>query len=95
LSGRVRLDGNGGSEVEITHLIRTLVSLDPDDKSWLDRTAMERGVPMTELVREAIRRLRAASESPAESHDVLLDRTRGMWRGEDGATWQDRLRDEW
>jgi hypothetical protein len=76
-------------------MIRTLISLDPEDKSWLDQTAAERGVPMTEIVREAIRRLRAASDRRLPSYDALLDRTRGMWRRGDGLVWQDGLRDEW
>lgn len=76
-------------------MIRTLVSLDPDDKSWLDRTAAERGVPMTELVREAIRRLRTTLEQPTLSHEALLERTRGIWGRGDGLAWQEGLRDEW
>lgn len=76
-------------------MVRTVISLDPDDKSWLDRMAAERGMTMTALVREAIRRLRAASDIPAPSIDTLLDRTRGTWRHGDGLAWQDKLRDEW
>jgi len=76
-------------------MIRTIISLDPEDKSWLDRTATERGVPMTELVREAIRRFRSTTSEPAPTFDALLDRTRGLWRQGDGLAWQDRLRDEW
>ncbi len=77
-------------------MIRTLISLDPEDKSWLDRMATERGVPMTEIVREAIRRLRAASDQPTPAtYDALIERTRGLWRHGDGLAWQKRLRDEW
>lgn len=76
-------------------MIRTIISLDPDDKSWLDRTATERGVPMTELVREAIRRLRAEASEPEPTFDALLERTRGLWRHGEALAWLDRLRDEW
>ncbi|HTQ79202.1 MAG TPA: ribbon-helix-helix protein, CopG family, partial [Thermoanaerobaculia bacterium] len=39
-------------------MIRTIISLDPEDKLWLDRKAEEENVTMTELVRQAIRRYR-------------------------------------
>ena len=34
-------------------MIRTIINLDSDEKTWLERTAKSAGVPMTELVREA------------------------------------------
>ena len=76
-------------------MIRTLISLDPDDKAWLDQAAAERGVPMSELVREAVRRFRAASDKPRPTFRALLDRTGGLWQAGDGLVWQDELRDEW
>ena len=76
-------------------MVRTVVSLDPDDKAWLDRQARERRVTMTELVRVAVRRLRADGESAAVSFDDLLARTSGLWKQEDGLRYQRRLRDEW
>jgi len=36
-------------------MIRTLISLDPDDKAWLDRKARQERTPMTRLVRRGIR----------------------------------------
>lgn len=75
---------------------RTLINLDPDDKEWLDREARLRHVPMTELVRRAVRDYRARQESLARpSLQTALSRTAGIWRQGDALDWQRRLRDEW
>lgn len=74
-------------------MIRTVVSLDEDDKRWLDRRAQEEGVPMTELVRRAVRRLRAEEERP--SVDEVVEASRGIWKQGDGLKWQEELRREW
>lgn len=76
-------------------MIRTVISLDEDDKRWLDSESARRGVTMTQMVRDAIRHMRAAPASSATSFDLLLEGTRGLWRQGDGLGWQDRLRDEW
>ncbi|HXO21890.1 MAG TPA: ribbon-helix-helix protein, CopG family [Thermoanaerobaculia bacterium] len=76
-------------------MIRTIVSLDPDDKLWLDRKAEEENVTMTQLVRLAIRRYREESEAGAPSLDRLLEQTSGIWKQEDGLEYQRRLREEW
>lgn len=73
-------------------MIRTIISLDPGDKSWLDRKATEAGVPMAELVRAAIRRMRQLDESAFER---VLQQTSGLWRRGDGLTYQRRMRKEW
>ena len=72
-----------------------MVALDQDDKAWLDRQAARRRVPMTELVREAVRLLRRHERVSEPSPEDLLDRTRGIWPRGDGLRWQNRLRDEW
>ena len=73
-------------------MIRTIISIDAEDKKWLERKAQEAGVPMTELVREAIRRLRRHEDVSFES---LLQQTAGLWRKGDGLAYQHRLRKEW
>lgn len=73
---------------------KTLINLDPDDKAWLDREARRQHVPMTELVRQAVRRLREQSRRKPALQDVL-SRTSGLWRSGDGLKWQQRLRSEW
>jgi len=73
-------------------MIRTIISLEPDDKSWLERRSTESGVPMSELVRRAVRRMRQQEEA---SFDQLLDDTSGLWDQGDGLDFQRRSRAGW
>ena len=73
-------------------MIRTIISLDTNDKTWLERKARQQGVAMTQLVREAIHRMRQQEEA---SFQDLLRQTRGTWRRGDGLAWQRKLRKEW
>lgn len=77
-------------------MVRTVISLDADDKNWLDEKSRRARVPMTALVRDAIRRYRRAeaSRSP-EGIDSLLEATKGVWTEGDGLKYQRRLRAEW
>lgn len=80
---------------------RTLVSLDQDDKAWLDEQAVQRAQPMTRMVQEAVAEYRVRQESRGgEPLAMLLERTAGLFarRGiplEDGLAVQQRLRGEW
>jgi ribbon-helix-helix CopG family protein len=78
-------------------MIRTLISLDDEDKQWLDRKAKEDGMTMAQLVRIAVQRYREQCEREATqpSLEELLRRTSGLWRGGDGLEAQLRLRGEW
>ena len=66
-------------------MIRTNISLDSsldsDDKIWLERKAKAAGVPMTELVREAIRSMRRQDEM---SFEQLLEQTVVLGRKKTG-----------
>ena len=73
--------------------MRTVISLNEDDKKWLDQKAAREGVSMTELVRRAVKRLRV--DETSKDLDGLLDATAGTRRGEDGLKVQKRLPDEW
>ena len=51
-------------------MTRTVISLPEDDKRWLDEQAATAGVPMTALIREAVKLLRhglPARDRPAGS----------------------------
>jgi hypothetical protein len=76
-------------------MIRTVISLDPDDKAWLDRKAKQDGVSMTEVVRTAVRRLKEQSHTPSPRYERLLRRTRKLWRRGDGLEYVRRIREEW
>lgn len=75
---------------------RTVISLEPEDKEWLDRKAEAEHVPMTEIVRRAIRRYRhEVDKRPKEDIRRLLEQTRGLWHAGEGLTYQTRVREEW
>ncbi|MEZ5402968.1 MAG: ribbon-helix-helix protein, CopG family [Bryobacteraceae bacterium] len=71
---------------------RTIVALDKDIKDWLDERAAKEGVPMTELVRRAVR---AMKEQEQSAFDKLLKDTSGIWKQGDGLEYQDKIRSEW
>jgi hypothetical protein len=74
---------------------RTLISLDADDKRWLDRYAHSRNLPMTEIVRQALREFRERHPVADTGFSIALMKTRGIGSGEDGLQYQERLRSEW
>lgn len=77
-------------------MVRTLISLDAADKEWLDEKARAEGLPMTELVRRAIRRYRTAEPSVSPRRiRAALAATKGVWAAGDGLGYQRRIRAEW
>jgi Arc/MetJ-type ribon-helix-helix transcriptional regulator len=75
-------------------VVRTVISLDEEDKRWLDRKAAREGISMTEMIRRAVKRLRT-EETEAKAFDKMLRATSGIGSGENGLAIQRRLRDEW
>ena len=76
-------------------MIRTIVSLDPEDKAWLDRKARQERTPMARLVRRAIRQMRKDSESSPSRFESLLRQTSGLGKFGGGLAYQRKLRREW
>jgi hypothetical protein len=72
-----------------------MISLDENDKEWLDRRAADEGVAMTELIRRAVRLLRGADRSDRRSVEELLRATAGTWKQGHGLEYQEHLRREW
>lgn len=77
-------------------MVRTVISLDPEDKAWLDGRARETGKTMTSVVRDAVNLYRS-QEAKRRSPPLktVLERTRGMWKHGDGLAWQKKMRSEW
>ena len=75
---------------------RIIISLCDEDKAWLDRRARTKQVPMTKLVRRAVRidRERHHDGGPGRRQE-LPGRTRGGRAHGDGLRHQDAVRDEW
>ena len=76
-------------------MVRTVVSLEENDKRWLDERAAAEGVPMTEMIRRAVRLLRQQSRLRRPPVEDLLDRTAGVWKRGDGLRYQKKIRREW
>ncbi len=76
-------------------MVRTVITLEEEDKAWLDRKAEEDRVSMAELVRRAVRLYREESNREAQPLRQLLQATSGLWKGEDGLAYQRRIRSEW
>lgn len=75
---------------------RTIISLPDGDKTWLVRQASSQQVPMTELVRRAVRKYRQRhGNGRSRRLTKLLDRTRGSWKHGDGLRYQSDTREEW
>jgi len=77
-------------------MIRTVISLESAEKTWLDEKSRAEGVAMTELVRRAIRRYRQvdAATSP-RGVQAALAATKGLWSAGDGLAYQRRARNDW
>jgi hypothetical protein len=71
---------------------RTIISLENDDKQWLDDESRRSGMPKSAIVRLSIRYLRLDREKSFES---LLNQTSGTWKEGDGLAYQERMRSEW
>lgn len=76
-------------------MVRTVISLDLEDKAWLDRQARRERIPMTRLVRRAIQRLRQEFEANPSGFERLLRETSGVRNFGDGLKYQRKLRGEW
>ena len=76
-------------------MVRTIISLSPEDKEWLDRVARSERTPMTQLVRRAIGRLREEHQHDPSGFERVLRETAGTWKRGSGLAWQRGMRREW
>ena len=75
---------------------KTSVSLPDEDKTWLARQASVQRVPISELVRRAVREYRKRHGNGRSGRLAeLLDSTRGTWKHGDGLRYQSRTREAW
>ena len=76
-------------------MVRTVISLDPEDKAWLDQQAKRERAPMTRVVQRAIRRLRQESTATPSEFEKILRDTAGTKKFGDALAYQRKLRAEW
>ena len=72
---------------------RTIITISDQDKIWLENYSKAHGISMAETVRRGITRLKETETE--ETYKRLVLQTRGIWKGEDGLEYQEKLRAEW
>jgi len=73
-------------------MTKTVIAIENDIKEWLDNRAAQEGVPMTEIVRRALRQFQAQER---DQFDSILQKTSGIWQNGDGLAYQEKIREEW
>ena len=78
-------------------MIRTIISLNAEEKHWLDMAAKKQHVSMAAIIRDAIHLYRAqhTTKHVPTKIDSLLTKTKGIWPHEDRLHYQKKIRDEW
>ena len=77
-------------------LVRTVISLDDEQKAWLDRQAALRRVSMASLIRQAVSEFQVREQrASTASFQEVLKQTAGIWQAGDGLEYQERIRKEW
>ncbi len=72
------------------------IILDPADMHWLEMKAKENKTTIADLIGQAVKRMRQEeSKTKSPSFEVLLEQTRGIWKGSDGLEYQQKIRGEW
>lgn len=79
-----------------TAVIRAIISLDAEEKRWLESMARKQHISMAAIIRNIIKEYRLQNKEYALTKiDALLAQTRGIWKDEDGSTYQHDIREEW
>lgn len=77
-------------------LVRTVISLNKEDKKWLDKKAAKDHTTMTEMVRRALNHYRQCENAHTSSaNKAILQETSGLWSKGDALKYQQKIRDEW
>ena len=72
------------------------IILDPADMHWLEMKAKENQTTIAALIGQAVKRMRQEEDqTKSPSFEVLLEQTRGIWKGSDGLEYQQKIRGEW
>ena len=76
-------------------MVKLLISLPKEEKTWLERYSRNKGQSVAQSIRNSIRLLRGAAERKA--HYDAIQATAGIWKvREEGALeYQRRLRSDW
>jgi len=72
---------------------RTIITLPEEDKTWLESYGKAHDVSVAEAIRRSIKKLR--EDSSNETYEIMVKKTRGLWKKGDGLRYQNKLRSEW
>ena len=78
-------------------MTRTIITISEKEKAWVFKQAKKENISMAELIRLALAFYKESASAIAPSRDFesALQSTMGIWKNEDGLTYQKKLRDEW
>ncbi len=77
-------------------MIRTVISIESNEKAWLEQQARAHQVTMTEMVRRAIHYYHDSLLQQGKADlSMLLHETHGIGFQEEGLHYQERVRSEW
>ena len=77
-------------------LVRTVISLDDEQKTWLEKQTALRRMSMAALIRQAVSEFQIREQrGSAASFQEMLKHTAGIWQAGDGLEYQERIRKEW
>ncbi len=75
-------------------MVRTLVSIDENDKRWLDKYSHEQGRSTAEIIRQAIKEFQQKMRT--NQRQRILDKTFGILKDkEDSVKFVRKIREEW
>lgn len=77
-------------------MVRTIITLSEEDKSWLDNYSHLKNKSVAEVVRMAIRRMKEEEGRSSGNNIVLL--TAGLWKSrqkQNSLRYVEELRNEW
>jgi hypothetical protein len=72
---------------------RTIITLPEEDKGWLESYGKAHDVSVAEAIRRSIKKLR--EDSSGKTYEIMVKKTRGLWKKGDGLRYQRKLRSEW
>ncbi len=74
---------------------KTLISLESEDKEWLEKYSHLNNQSLAESIRQAVKALR--KQSLASRQLSALSSTAGLWKGRvsDALVYQRKIRSEW
>jgi hypothetical protein len=72
---------------------RMIITLSEEDKRWLASYSHAHQISVAEAVRKGIRKLKKDENN--QTYRELVKATRGVWKRDDGLTYQEKIRSDW